>query len=168
MKTINPLTRAAIWCALYGAASLAQAGDATRLLAAAADPGQLVPATRYQALPLRPAAGVQGSPAQRWKALNEQVGSYDAMSLTAQAADQPAPTQAPGSAATAEPGHEHHAGHGAPAASGHEHAAHMAPAAGGQHHAGHAAPAASHQHHAGHAAPNAADPHAAHKQKEKK
>lgn len=102
MTTLHPLMRAAIWCALCGGASLAHATDKPGALPDAADPGHVVPATRYQsALQYRPAPPAPASPAQLWKALNEQVGATDAIAPAAP------DRQAPAAPAAGDP----HAGH---------------------------------------------------------
>lgn len=114
MNTLHPLLRAAIWCALSGGASLAHATDQPGALPDAADPGQVVPATRYQsAMQYRAAAPAPESPEKQWKALNEQVGAQDSMALTAQDTDAPAATM-----------HTEHAGHAAPATPADPHAGH--------------------------------------------
>lgn len=114
MNTLHPLMRAAIWCALSGGASLAHATDQPGALPDAADPGQVVPATRYQSvLQYRAALPAPESPEKQWKALNEQVGSQDSMALTAKDTEAPAattPTQRAAPAAPATPA-DPHAGH---------------------------------------------------------
>jgi hypothetical protein len=76
-------------------ASLPNASGQNQPRADPADANAPVPATRYAPLVFAPiAAPSASSPADRWKALNQAVASYDAMSLTMDMAE-PQATPAP-------------------------------------------------------------------------
>jgi hypothetical protein len=83
MKSLHPFMRAAVCLAMGAGVSLAHAAGKPVALANPADPGAMVPSTVYRpAISYRPAPGDRRSPALNWKALNQEVGSIDSMSLT--------------------------------------------------------------------------------------
>ena len=82
MKIHYTVTRVAVGLALAIGAPLLYAADKAGG-PDPANPTQQVPPTVYRsAITYLPAAGSTQSPAQNWKALNLEVGSYDSMSLT--------------------------------------------------------------------------------------
>lgn len=107
MTSTHPFARAAVWLALSAVASLAHAADQAAALTNPADADVVVPAFRYQsAMTYRLAPTDSSSPAQNWKALNQQVGAYDSMALSMGGAPQPhaaAATQQPGASTKAAP-----------------------------------------------------------------
>lgn len=125
MTSLHSLAAAAVWLALGTAASFAHAAEKPGALPNPAGADAIVPATRYQsALAYSPAVADNTSPAQNWKALNQQVGANDSMALTMGGVPEPQPaavTPETGQATTATPAqppaiaHDGHAGH-APAA----------------------------------------------------
>ena len=84
MSYLYRLAPAAAWLALSAVATLAHAtNNPPRPHPDVADANASVPATTYQAaMTYRPAASGTSTPAQNWTALNEQVASYDSMTLT--------------------------------------------------------------------------------------
>lgn len=95
MPYLHHLAPAAAWLVLSAISSLANAADKTSSLPSAADADANVPATTYQAtMTFRPAAPDTSTPAQNWKALNQQVASYDSMALTMENAPGPQAAQA--------------------------------------------------------------------------
>ena len=126
MSYLYRIAPAAVWLALSAVASLAHATDKTHPLSNVADANASVPATAYQpAMTFRPAAPGMSTPAQNWKALNEQVASYDSMTLTMGNASAPkAEATAPetGVVSTATAAHpRNHAPAAAPAPDPHAH-----------------------------------------------
>jgi hypothetical protein len=83
MSSLYRLAPAAAWLALGAVAPLAHALDNAGALPNPANAEASVPATIYQpALTFRPVTPNTSTPAQNWKALNQQVGAYDSMALT--------------------------------------------------------------------------------------
>ena len=126
MSYLHRLAPAAAWLALSAVSSLANATDQTSALPSAADADANVPATAYQAaVTFRAAAPDTSTPAQNWKALNQQVATYDSMALTMENAAGPgAEATAPETAAvpTATPVHSrNHSPAAAPARDPHAH-----------------------------------------------
>lgn len=102
-------------------ASLPNASSQHQRLADPADANATVPATRYEALVSAPiVAASAASPADHWKALNRDVGSYDSMSLTMDMDEPEPPKRASAAPPAADAGMktrpDPHAGHAKPAA----------------------------------------------------
>lgn len=126
MSYLYRLVPAAAWLALSAVTTLAHASDKTRSHPDVADANASVPATIYQAaMTYRPAAPSTSTPAQNWKALNEQVASYDSMALTmgnASGSHAEAMTAETGAVSTATATHpRHRAPAAAPAPDPHAH-----------------------------------------------
>ena len=126
MSYLYRIAPAAAWLALSAVATFAHATNKTRPHPDVADANASVPATAYQpAMTYLPAAPGISTSAQNWKALNEQVASYDSMTLTmgnASSSQAEAMTAKTGAVSTATAAHpRNHAPAAAPAHDPHAH-----------------------------------------------